>query len=104
VKFTCVATQSKKNKLLLQSGTSGLNSFYFNEFKNFNILNINWNTPNTFKFYIDTDFVQRESIGIISFNENNNIPVDIFVFNFGKFSFKFLVLNYYKIKYNFMNL
>jgi len=41
--FNCVATQSTENKLLLQSATGGLDSFYFTTDPN--LLNVNWTTP-----------------------------------------------------------
>lgn len=44
--FSCVATQSSENKYFIQSSTSGLNNFYFNKDEGFDILNVNFNTPN----------------------------------------------------------
>jgi hypothetical protein len=61
LKFSCVATQSTENKLLLQSNTSGINSFYFIEEDGFNVLNANWNTPNDIDIF-GSNIVQAASI------------------------------------------
>jgi hypothetical protein len=39
--FNCVATQSTENPNLIQSGTNGLNSFYFKN-KIYNVLHVNY--------------------------------------------------------------
>ncbi len=44
--FSCVGTQTTENKYLIQSGTGGLNSFYFDITEGFDILNVNFSSPN----------------------------------------------------------
>lgn len=43
VSFNFVANQTTSDKNLIQSATSGLNSFYFNETEGYNILNVSFN-------------------------------------------------------------
>lgn len=45
--FNFVANQTTENKNLIQSATSGLNSFYFTGKDGVNVLNANWNTSTT---------------------------------------------------------